>query len=350
MAQGDDERVSVFVSYSHTDRRWLERLKTHLMPLARQYDLDLWEDTRLRPGARWQEEIRSAVERADAAILIISADFLASEFIHNNELPPLLKAAGEEGTLIIPIIASPSLFLKLQDLSQFQAVNNPSAPLVAVSEGEQEEIFLRVAEKLYEVAGTARQRERQDTPPGQAGREDFLEHISWTKLIKIGSWIYDEERSRIIGSGVRAYLLSRQEYGIEPFRIKAHLAFSNFSYPEENRLGMNAGIVFGFKAEGEVNRYYNILLTGTELLVERVGFKGGNEGRDWEHVTEPVPLLIESGKSYAFDVQVTADRIEINVNDRHLQSLERRTGVVGRLGLRPWRSQVECTGFIVDIN
>ena len=111
MAQGDDARVSVFVSYSHTDRRWLERPKVHLMPLARRYDRDLWEDTRLRPGARWKDEIRSAVEKADAAVLIISANFLASEFIHNNELPPLLKAAEEEGTLIISIIANPSLFL-----------------------------------------------------------------------------------------------------------------------------------------------------------------------------------------------------------------------------------------------
>jgi internalin A len=51
MARGHDARVGVFVSYSRTDRRWLERLQVHMKPLAHKYDLDLWDDTRLRPGA-----------------------------------------------------------------------------------------------------------------------------------------------------------------------------------------------------------------------------------------------------------------------------------------------------------
>ncbi len=109
---------------------------------------------------------------------------------------------------------------------------------------------------------------------------------------------------------------------------------------------MNAGILFGWKAEKESHRYYNILLTGSELSVERVGFKGGSEGRDFEHITEPVSLPIESGKSYAFEVKLDANRIEINVNGKCVQSLDRPTGVVGRVGLRPWRSKMDCTMFV----
>ncbi len=93
MVKPNYNRVHVFVSYSHKDERWLERLQTHLAPLTQDYDLDLWDDTRLRPGSKWQEEIRNAVDKANAAVLIISADFLASEFVRTNELPPLLKAA-----------------------------------------------------------------------------------------------------------------------------------------------------------------------------------------------------------------------------------------------------------------
>ena len=64
-------RDQVFVSYSHNDKEWLERLKVHLRPLVRGGKVDLWSDTRLRPGDRWHEEIALAINRAKAAILLI---------------------------------------------------------------------------------------------------------------------------------------------------------------------------------------------------------------------------------------------------------------------------------------
>ena len=71
---------SVFISYSHADRKWLERLQVHLRPLIRDSIADIWDDTRIKPGDSWQLEIRKALESASVAVLLISADFLASEF------------------------------------------------------------------------------------------------------------------------------------------------------------------------------------------------------------------------------------------------------------------------------
>lgn len=52
MATSDNaQRVDVFVSYSRKDLRWLRRLKVHLTPLAREFDFDWWDDTRLKPGS-----------------------------------------------------------------------------------------------------------------------------------------------------------------------------------------------------------------------------------------------------------------------------------------------------------
>jgi hypothetical protein len=178
--------------------------------------------------------------------------------------------------------------------------------------------------------------------------EQFLEHGTWTRLVKIGDWILDEERSRIIGSGMGAYLLSREEYGDFPFVIQAEVKFSNFQPPSDQELGMNAGIVFGWKVNGnEANRYYNILLTGTELLVERVGFSGGREGQDFEHITEEFSLKIDRATAYLFEVRVGGTEIEIYVDTRRIMSFPRPKGVVGRVGLRPWRSQMDCTRFLV---
>ena len=207
---------------------------------------------------------------------------------------------------------------------------------------------MRVAEAIAERANVLRTQKNQAAiKSGVTAKEVFLDHPTWTRLIKIGDSILDERAARIIGSGVGAYLLSREEYGENAFVIQARLDFATFERPKDKQLGLNAGIIFGWKTETEANRYYNILLTGSELLVERVGFRGGREGTDYEHITHPVPLMIESEKPIVFEVRVNADKIEIDVNNKHVQSLERPTGVVGRVGLRPWRSQMDCTTFTV---
>jgi len=91
----------------------------HLKPLERDGLIDLWVDTRLRPGDRWKKEISAALERAQVAILLISADFLASDFITNDELPPILTAAEQKGTRIIPIILKPCRFARDKNLRHF---------------------------------------------------------------------------------------------------------------------------------------------------------------------------------------------------------------------------------------
>ena len=99
----NDQRLDVFVSYSHKDEKWLERVQVHLKPLARNGKLELWDDTRLRGGEGWRHEIKVAMDRADVAVLLISADFCASDFIAMDELPPLLNAANERGLVILGV-------------------------------------------------------------------------------------------------------------------------------------------------------------------------------------------------------------------------------------------------------
>src|SRR4051812_38776240 len=96
-------RTQIFVSYSHNDRAAPQRLQGHLRPLER-FGLHLWDDTRIRPGDRWLEEITQAIEDARAIILLVSADFLASDFIRRKELPELLKTAEGRGAVVLPVI------------------------------------------------------------------------------------------------------------------------------------------------------------------------------------------------------------------------------------------------------
>jgi len=132
----DDRQV--FVSYCRADVAWVERLKVHFQPLVRRSALDLWDDSRVRPGESWRDEIAKALARARVAILLVSADFLASEFVANNELPPILHRAARDGLLVVPLIVSPCLYTEHEELSRYQSSNRPDKPLSGMSRTEAE--------------------------------------------------------------------------------------------------------------------------------------------------------------------------------------------------------------------
>ena len=152
-----NRRNQVFISYSHADVTWLKRLQVHLKPMERYGAITRWDDTLIKPGTDWREEIRAALARARVAVLLVSADFLASDFINTDELPPLLAAAERRGTLILPVIVSPSRFEQTPSLSRFQAVNPPSQPLNRMRRGRQEEVFVRLSGTIEEALRTAEQ-------------------------------------------------------------------------------------------------------------------------------------------------------------------------------------------------
>lgn len=141
-------RETVFISHSHEDRGHLKRLHIHLKPLEKKGLVDIWDDTKIKTGQKWQEQIETALSKAAIAILIVSADFLASDFIVENELPPILKKAEIEGTRIVPIIIKPCRFSREEHLSQFQALNAPDKPLLSMSEIEQETMWDRLSQLI----------------------------------------------------------------------------------------------------------------------------------------------------------------------------------------------------------
>ncbi len=143
-----DYKPTAFISYSHADKECLERLQVHLKPLKRKNLVDIWADTKIKAGEKWKEQIISALNKAVVAVLLISADFLASDFILDNELPPLLASAEKRGTVILPVILKPCGFKRDENLSCFQAINSPDTPLLKLNKIEQEEIYSKIAETI----------------------------------------------------------------------------------------------------------------------------------------------------------------------------------------------------------
>lgn len=140
-------RPQVFISYSRTDKKLLKELQTHLDHYALMDKIDYWDDTKILAGARWSEEIRKALKATTVAILLISPEFLASDFIIKNELPPILKSANRDGTTILCVILRPCAFMDT-DLVEFQAVNSPSQPLSEMSRGKRDAVWTKVVKMI----------------------------------------------------------------------------------------------------------------------------------------------------------------------------------------------------------
>ena len=139
-------RKHVFVSYSHRDQDWLDRLKVHLAPYLRGEGLHLWDDSRIKPGTSWASEIQQELSRARAAVLLVTPDFLASDYVHTVELPAILTRANSDlAVLWIPI--APSAY-EATPLRQFQALHDPSKPLSTLSRPKQEAAFVEIARRI----------------------------------------------------------------------------------------------------------------------------------------------------------------------------------------------------------
>ena len=81
-----EPRDLVFISYSRPDRDWLEHLLIFLKPYTRR-NLKIWADPYIQVGDEWRRDISTALSRSCVGVLLVSYNFLASDFIDKEELP-----------------------------------------------------------------------------------------------------------------------------------------------------------------------------------------------------------------------------------------------------------------------
>ena len=141
------QRDRVFISYSHKDDKWRQALLTHLAPFIQGKDLNVWDDTQILPGTKWKEEIETALAATKVAVLLVSADFLASKFINEKELPVFLENAEQGGLTILWIPVRPSSY-KYTKVNDYQAVHPPHQALSKLTEDEQEDAWVEICDKI----------------------------------------------------------------------------------------------------------------------------------------------------------------------------------------------------------
>ena len=99
--------VEVFYSYAHEDEALCNELEKHLSLLQRQRLITAWHDRHILPGTDWAQAIDEHLERASVILLLISADFLASDYCYGIEMQRALERHQANEARVIPILLRP---------------------------------------------------------------------------------------------------------------------------------------------------------------------------------------------------------------------------------------------------
>jgi hypothetical protein len=99
--------IPLFYSYSHANEQYRKKLETHLSTLKREGLISEWHDRDITPGSEWDKEIRRQLETARIILLLVSADFIHSEFCSSVELKRAMERHEAGDARVVPIIVKP---------------------------------------------------------------------------------------------------------------------------------------------------------------------------------------------------------------------------------------------------
>jgi TIR domain len=139
----------LFYSYSHNDEKFRNRLAKHLAILRRLGVIKEWYDRDIEAGEEWRETIDEHVETADIIVLLVSADFIASDYCWDKELARALERHNEGTARVIPIIVQPVDWTGAP-FGRLQALPENGKPVTRWS--NREEAWTNIAKSIRKVA------------------------------------------------------------------------------------------------------------------------------------------------------------------------------------------------------
>ena len=140
----------IFVSYSHADEAWRKRFETISKPLSRAESMVFWSDKNVKMG-EWEKQIEDAMKGAVAAVLLVSDNFLASDYIVQKELPYLINATRTRGLKIIWAYLEPCDLKRFRQITKFQAMTlGQLKPMAAMNQWEWKQAMLNGCDLIDE--------------------------------------------------------------------------------------------------------------------------------------------------------------------------------------------------------
>ena len=124
----------IFISYSHRDKKLRDELEVHLKLLERQKLVQAWSDRCISPGDEWKGKIDENIRLSDIVLILVSSDFIASDYCYDVELQIALGRHSKKEAIVIPIIARLCSW-QTASFGKLQALPLPEKEAVDVGRG-----------------------------------------------------------------------------------------------------------------------------------------------------------------------------------------------------------------------
>jgi len=141
-------KVKVFLSYTHTDEKYKNKLNVHFAPLKRCNKVETWNDRELIAGTKFDAEIKKHLNEDEIIILLISADFIASDYCYDIEMKRALEREKNGECTVIPIILRDCLWqiTPLKDLLALPKDGKPISTFV-----NEDEAYLQIVKAVNDI-------------------------------------------------------------------------------------------------------------------------------------------------------------------------------------------------------
>jgi hypothetical protein len=142
-------RFSIFCSYSHRDEDFRDELERHLSTFLRRVMIHGWHDRRIDPGKEWRGQIDSHLRSAQIILLLVSADFLASEYCSDIEIKLALERHAQGQAIVIPILVRP-VDWAAAPFAHLRVFPSDGQPVI--SRTDREQVFAEIAIAIRDLA------------------------------------------------------------------------------------------------------------------------------------------------------------------------------------------------------
>ncbi|MDF0752660.1 TIR domain-containing protein [Marinobacter sp. 71-i] len=284
--------VSIFYSYSHKDERFCETLRAHLSVLERKEVISSWYDRKIKPGQLWQREIDTNIKRADIIVLLVSADFVASDYCYQEELQIAMERHEANQAIVVPVVVRPVDFSETP-FSKIQALPKDAYPITKWN--DEDEAWINVVEGIKSAINEVRFLKKR------GGSDEGFRSINHYLVRELDSLegAFEADGSNATNRGLSTGLfdLDRVTDGLHksdfiaiagrPGMGKTDLALKiacNAVIAEKKSVGY-------FSLNLPVDRLMRKMLSALGRLPVHKLFRGDLEEDDWPRLTSAVSLL-----------------------------------------------------------
>ncbi len=177
--------LEVLCCYAREDQAMLEQLKKHLAPLQRQGQITIWSDTNIEAGAEWDRELHRHLERADIILLMISSDFMSSDYCYSTEMGRAIQRHNQGSAHVIPVLLR-STFWQNAPFAKLQMVPTNAEPVT--NWPDRDKAFNNITEQINQVI-TGRKGQPNKPVPQSVSLPQSPTRVGASQVDISGEWI-----------------------------------------------------------------------------------------------------------------------------------------------------------------